>query len=361
VLVISPELRLRTVRPGSSRGGLFVMAGRYTVIALVTLFVILAGQKSAQRGFWLEFGVALGFIGLAMLCLQSVLTARYPKLSGAVGQDTMLQFHRQTGLVAFGFVPAHPEGARCAACRTSRLLGVPRPACQLPASDLPHRRRRCAALADLVPPRLGPGGWDGLWRASVDTLAMSVLATVVAAFGGMLFAIGATRPYRSDASAARRIAAWVDRTVLLLFRAVPAPVWAFLFVLVLFPGIWPGAVALGVYNVGVLGRLFTEVLEDHDDRARRQLDTAGASPGGQLLYAVLPVTARRLASLALYRWEVIARETVIVGVVGAAGLGRLIQEHLIARDFHAVLGAVGALVALTVVIDALSAGLQRAL
>jgi predicted ferric reductase len=99
-------------RPGrsisSGRTGLWLVALAYTAVVLVPLFVILLGARSPERGFWVEFGVALGFVGLAMLCLQSVLTARYPKLSGAVGQDTMLQFHRQTGLVAFGFVVAHP-------------------------------------------------------------------------------------------------------------------------------------------------------------------------------------------------------------------------------------------------------------
>lgn len=224
-----------------------------------------------------------------------------------------------------------------------------------------ERTRRLARelVADLVPPRLGPGGWSELWQATVDTLAMSVLAAVVATAGGLVLAVVAVRPHRPDTSAARRLAAWIVRVVLLLFRAVPAPVWAFLVVLVLFPGIWPGAVALGVYNVGVLGRLFTEALEDHDDRARRQLDAAGASATGQLFYAVLPMTARRLASLSLYRWEVITRETVVVGVVGAAGLGRLIQEHLVARDFQAVLGSIGALVVLTLAIDATSRALRR--
>lgn len=95
-----------STRPG--RGGLMIVAVLYTTTVLVPLFAILAGPQSPERGFWVEFGVALGFIGLAMLCLQSVLTARYPKLSGSVGQDSMLQFHRQTGLVAFGFVLAHP-------------------------------------------------------------------------------------------------------------------------------------------------------------------------------------------------------------------------------------------------------------
>lgn len=83
-------------------------AGLYLTVTLIPLFVILAGSGVQGRGFWVEFGVAIGFLGLAMLCLQSVLTARYPRLSGAIGQDTMLQFHRQAGIVAFGFVLAHP-------------------------------------------------------------------------------------------------------------------------------------------------------------------------------------------------------------------------------------------------------------
>lgn len=231
------------------------------------------------------------------------------------------------------------------------------------ASLWSERTRRLVAdlVDDLVPPRLGPGGWDELRTATVDTLAMSVLATAIAAGGGLALATVAARPHRPDARGARRAAAWATRAVLLLFRSVPAPVWAFLVILVMFPGIWPGAVALGVYNIGVIGRLFAEVIEDHDDRARRNLEAAGASTWGQYLYAVFPVTASRLTSLALYRWEVITRETVVVGVVGAAGLGRLIQEHLVARDFQAVLGAIGALVVLTFAIDLLSTRLRRVL
>lgn len=97
---------LRSIR--SPQSALLAVASLYILVVLTPLFVILVGPQSAERGFWVEFGVALGFIGLAMLCLQSVLTARYPRLSGAIGQDTMLQFHRQAGIVAFAFVLTHP-------------------------------------------------------------------------------------------------------------------------------------------------------------------------------------------------------------------------------------------------------------
>ncbi len=223
------------------------------------------------------------------------------------------------------------------------------------------RRLTRDLIDDLLPPRLGPGGWNELVAATIDTLAMSILATSIAVAGGLAMATAAARPWHDGARHRRRATGTATRLTLLLFRAVPAPVWAFLVVLILFPGIWPGAVALGIYNLGVLGRLFAEVIEDHDDRARRQLAASGASPIQQFAYAVLPTTAPRLAALALYRWEVITRETVIVGVVGAAGLGRLIQEHLVARDFAAVVGAIGGLVVLTAVIDLTSTRLRRAL
>lgn len=68
-----------------------------------------------------------------------------------------------------------------------------------------------------------------------------------------------------------------------------------------------------------------------------------------------------MASLTLYRWEVMTRETVVVGVVGAGGLGQLINEHLAARDFAAVAGALMAMVVIAVVIDGASSVIRRAL
>lgn len=80
----------------------------YLGLTLVPLGVILLGPMTPRRGFWIEFAVALGFIGLAMMGLQSILTARLSAVSAAFGQDTLLQFHRQAGIVAFALILAHP-------------------------------------------------------------------------------------------------------------------------------------------------------------------------------------------------------------------------------------------------------------
>lgn len=216
---------------------------------------------------------------------------------------------------------------------------------------------------DLVPPRLGLGGWRELIEASLDTVAMSILALVVAVLFGLVFGAVAASPVGPTAGNGRfrRIAAPTARLVLLLFRAVPAPIWAFLMVLVLFPGLWPGAVALGIYTLGVLGRLFAEAFEDRDINPSVATDLVGATAVQTFFYGTLPTTSNRLIALASYRWEVISRETVVVGVVGAGGLGQLMNEHLAARDFAAITGAIAALVVITVIIDSAGGRIRRTL
>lgn len=151
------------------------------------------------------------------------------------------------------------------------------------------------------------------------------------------------------------------RIVLLLFRSVPPVIWAFLVVLVILPGIWPGAIALAVYNVGVLGRLFDEVFEDRDDRSAGCLRSIGATPLQAVIHATIPETAPRIVSLGLYRWEVVVRESVMVGIVGAGALGQLMNEHLAARDLAAVMGVIVALIVVALVIDHTSDRLRRML
>lgn len=82
--------------------------GCYLVLALGPLGVLFIGELPPSRGFWIEFSVALGFIALAMLALQFVLTARFRNIAAPFGLDTIIQFHREAGLVAAGFVLLHP-------------------------------------------------------------------------------------------------------------------------------------------------------------------------------------------------------------------------------------------------------------
>jgi predicted ferric reductase len=81
--------------------------GLYAVLALMPLAFAMLAVRQPGRGFWIEFGVGLGFVGLAMLGLQFVVTGRYRFIAAAFGADAKLQFHSQAGIVAYFFILGH--------------------------------------------------------------------------------------------------------------------------------------------------------------------------------------------------------------------------------------------------------------
>lgn len=222
--------------------------------------------------------------------------------------------------------------------------------------------RTRSLLTDLVerswPPSAPRDGWWGLVERAVDTFQMSLLAIVFATVLAVVLAFVAAR--RSTSPIAR-VASSVARLVLLFTRAVPPPVWALLVLFVMYPGPLPGAIALGIYNFGILGRLCAEVVENLDERPARTLEALGAPRASVFAYATLPMAAPRFVAYALYRWEVALRETVIVGVVGAGGLGRLLEQQRAAFDYSGMLATVLALIALSVFVDAMSSAVRRSI
>jgi len=217
-------------------------------------------------------------------------------------------------------------------------------------------------LVDAWPPSIGDGGWSELVGDSLQTVALAVLALAISFALAVPLSFLSHRPQvrRTGASAfARRTLAGALRFIMLIARSVPPPVWAFVVVFVLFPGLWPGAVALAIYNAGVLGRLQGEVVENHDSRPTRVLMATGATTTAAMTVATIPGVAGRFLGLGLYRWEVVIRETVIVGVVGAAGLGRRLDEQTSAFDYDGILATIGALFVVTIAVDAVSAAVRR--
>jgi phosphonate transport system permease protein len=194
----------------------------------------------------------------------------------------------------------------------------------------------------------------------VDTVQMSVIAIAVALLGAVLVAGPAARPAGRSA-AGRRVTGSLVRGGLLLLRAVPPPVWALVLLFVLLPGVLPGGLALGVYTLGVLGRLAAEATEELDPRPRAALAALGARPVAAWLYAVLPRAAGPVLAHALYRWEVAVRDTVLIGLLGAGGLGALLASELATFDWAAVTTVLAAVVVLTWAVDVVSDRARAAL
>jgi phosphonate transport system permease protein len=220
--------------------------------------------------------------------------------------------------------------------------------------------RTWTLLADLagqaIPPT-PPTSWPDLLGGAVVTLQMSLLAIAVGGAFGVLTAFAAARdpthgPVRALVAAAARL-------LLLVIRAVSPPVWALVLLFVFLPGPLPGALALGIYNAGILGRLFAEVVEDLDRRPAAALRAGGAGAAVTFLYGLVPLATNRFAAYAMYRWEIAIRESVVVGVVGAGGLGRVLEEQRAAFDYRGMLCVVLALLVLSLTVDFVSAAARR--
>lgn len=220
------------------------------------------------------------------------------------------------------------------------------------------------------PPALTGISWLELGGLAGQTLAMSVLAIAIATLGGSLLSFpaasiwvpgGLLSPDRNPSADWAWIWLLVARIVLLISRAIPAPIWALVFLFILFPGILPGAIALGLHNLGILGRLMAEVIENLRPAPLEALKAQGSPRPAIFLYGVLPPSLPQFWAYSLYRWEVCMRETVIVGLVGAGGLGRLIAEQLSSFDYPGLMVSLGCLVGLTLGVDWISRTMRRSL
>ncbi|WP_328823493.1 PhnE/PtxC family ABC transporter permease [Undibacterium crateris] len=118
------------------------------------------------------------------------------------------------------------------------------------------------------------------------------------------------------------------RWLLVLLRSVPELVWALLFVRIVGLGPSAGVLAIALTYCGMLGKVYAEILESTDASCSRQLLENGSSRLQAFLYASLPAAASELASYTIYRWECAIRGSVIMGFVGAGGLGQRMDESM---------------------------------
>lgn len=125
-----------------------------------------------------------------------------------------------------------------------------------------------------------------------------------------------------------RLARRAVRWLLILLRSVPELVWALLFVRIVGLGPTAGVLAIALTYCGMLGKVYAEILESSDPQATDALLRNGGSRLAALLYATLPDAAPELLSYTIYRWECAIRGSVVMGFVGAGGLGQRMDESL---------------------------------
>lgn len=190
-------------------------------------------------------------------------------------------------------------------------------------------------VGENTPAFLDSKAWSNALRLTYETLQMSVMAIGFATIAMLITVIPAARNTADGTlTLIKKWYRWIVfgaiRIAYIFSRAVPELVWAMIIVFIFKPGILPGALALAIHNFGILGKLCAEVIEDLDLLPMRNLASSGASSSQILLYGVIPTVMPKFLTYILYRGEVILRTTIVVGFVGAGGLG---QEFKLAMSY----------------------------
>ncbi len=206
--------------------------------------------------------------------------------------------------------------------------------------------------------------WSRAFFLGLTTVKMSILAIGLASLPCLLMLTPATRTLVFEnvegvRSLINKFFFYLFKGLFTLTRSIPEVIWAMIIILILRPGILTGALALAIHNFGVLGRLSSEVVENMDEGPVRSLRSSGASSIQVLFYGVMPEVLPKFLTYVLYRWEVIIRTTVVVGVLAADGLGREFRLSMSWFHYDDVGVLIMAYIILVLTVDAVSAALRR--
>ncbi|KRC04064.1 ABC transporter permease [Hydrogenophaga sp. Root209] len=151
------------------------------------------------------------------------------------------------------------------------------------------------------------------------------------------------------------------RWLLILLRSVPELVWALVFVRVVGLGPTAGVLAIALTYGGMLGKVYGEILESGETHATEALLRNGSSRLQAFFYGLLPTNAAELTSYTVYRWECAIRSSVVLGFVGAGGLGQQLDNSMKMFNGGEVATMLLVFVLLVALADRVSSWLREAL
>ena len=179
-----------------------------------------------------------------------------------------------------------------------------------------------------------------IWMGMVESITMTVCATVVGVLISVPIGIGAAR------NLAPLPIYWLCRAIVAISRAFQEVVIAILFVAMFGFGAFAGFVTLSFATIGFLSKLLAEDIEDIDEGQAEAVRATGASWWQLVNYGVQPQVMPRLIGLSLYRFDINFRESAVIGIVGAGGIGATLNTAMERYDYDTA----GAILILIIVV-----------
>jgi len=188
------------------------------------------------------------------------------------------------------------------------------------------------------------------------TVCMAIAGTAMAGVLGLIVGFLAAR--NTTPHPAVR---WAARGLIVLCRSIPDLVFAIIFVEAIGVGVLPGVLALGFHSIGMLGKLYAEAIEQVPPQPREAVTATGAGRLQNLATSVWPQVMPAFSSITLYRLDINLRSSVILGYVGAGGIGFLLNQDMGVLLFRRAVGIVLVIFVLIVAMEYVSALIRRSL
>jgi phosphonate transport system permease protein len=206
-----------------------------------------------------------------------------------------------------------------------------------------------AQMGDMLG-RMWPVDWaylaSGVRPALVETIHIATLGTLLSLLLAIPFGLLVAPNLTPN-----RTLNLVARIVLVASRSVNSLVWALLFVSVFGPGAVAGALAIAFRSIGFVGKMMGETIEQMPRGPIEALQAAGASKASELQYGYWPQLRPAFLSIILLRWDINVRESAVLGIVGAGGVGMVLDSALNLFQWQRVAAVLVAIFAIVIVTE----------
>jgi phosphonate transport system permease protein len=164
--------------------------------------------------------------------------------------------------------------------------------------------------------------WPVVWPALIETLHIAAFATLLGLAMGIPIGFLAARNATPFAWLN-----WIARLIIIATRSISTLIWALLFVAMFGPGPLAGSLAIAFHSIGFIGKMFSEGVEESSRGSIEALQAAGATRMQQIIMGYWPQVTPTW-SIALFRWDINVRESAVLGLVGAGGIGMALNAAI---------------------------------
>jgi phosphonate transport system permease protein len=142
---------------------------------------------------------------------------------------------------------------------------------------------------------------------------------------------------------------------------VDSLIWALIFIIIVGPGSLAGALAVGVRSLGFVAKLFAEGIEEIDRGQVEAVTATGAGRFHVLVYGIVPQIRPVFAGVCVFRWDINIRESTVLGIVGAGGIGFVLNEAILGLEWARVSLILLVILGVVAVSEVASAWIRRRL